>query len=250
MFSGARLSSYCLAATRSITFFPLTTIELECLMGKTKDFSDKPTTFLETHVIVVASQEEATSETPSTTPRNFYLTPQTEGGNVFLLKEYRFGKKPEELISAYWLPWLKNKAVSMTLGTDAEFFFTSEMTNCRFSVLTSDANTPTVAHVAGNVSSSKRDQLEKGKGFPDKKEIEPNKKVRRLSISGSSEHGYKGQRSTYEESSSPFVFGYRAEGVWKFYAQIVGGLMSGDSIDSKLIRKTVESNPGLFHFQT
>jgi hypothetical protein len=37
-------------------------------------------------------------------------------------------------IKAYWLPWLKKTTTQLTLGDDAPFFFTSELTGCRIQI--------------------------------------------------------------------------------------------------------------------
>ncbi len=107
-------------------------------------------------------------------------------------------------------------------------FFTSEMTGCRFSVLTGDLKKPRVAHVAGNLSSrKKRTDAEVDAKFTS----ENPKLIRRLSISGSlgrkRKHDYAGQTGN-QWASSAFVYGQRNEdsGEWAFFAQICKGVMS------------------------
>jgi hypothetical protein len=122
------------------------------------------------------------------------------------------------------------------LGSDANFFFTSEQTNFRFSVLDQDPKKPKVAHVAGDlVSPAQRDKAEGEGGFV----TATNRQlVRRLSISGSRDqkpfqkpmipkkHDYTGQTGDKNNFSSAFVFGERGEdGNWKFFAQVVKGSM-------------------------
>ena len=70
---------------------------------------------------------------------------------------------------AYYLPWVIYKAVSMDLADKADFFFTSEMTNCRFTVWDDDPKKPKVAHVSGAVESGKpsdaRNTMEQAEGL-------------------------------------------------------------------------------------
>jgi hypothetical protein len=97
---------------------------------------------------------------------------------------------------------------------------------------------PKVAHVAGTGVSSKRDQFEVDAGFPARKD-DAEKRMRRLSISGvknptldasGPEHHYFGQS---RDTPSAFVFGYRETNTspWKFYAQIVKGVIAGTKQD-------------------
>jgi hypothetical protein len=105
----------------------------------------------------------------------------------------------------------------MDLGGDANFFFTSQMTGCRFSVLTDDPKKPKVSHVAGTLSKTDRNTADKenfGDGIK-------SKNFRRLSVSQQLKHHYKGQ-ITSTEGSSAFVYGVSdKEGSWSFAAQIV-----------------------------
>jgi hypothetical protein len=48
-------------------------------------------------------------------------------------------------LRAYYLPWQSNNSYSMTLGAQADFFFTAPMNGCAFFV-TGDRQTPTVYH--------------------------------------------------------------------------------------------------------
>jgi hypothetical protein len=115
------------------------------------------------------------------------------------------------------------------------------MTNCRFSVLTGDMAKPKVSHVEGTRGPSKRDEFEVTAGFPARRD-DTDKRMRRLSVSGvknptkdaldttTPKHLYVGQDGS--EKSSAFVFGYREDATWKFYAQIVKGVMAGTGINA------------------
>jgi hypothetical protein len=173
---------------------------------------------------------------------NFFLRAANSKDNnyVFLVKCSGL-QKSEVVIPAYWLPWKKGKANVLTLGDKAQFMFTSEMTNCRFSVLTGDMAKPMVSHVEGTKGSNNRDQLEVSAGFPTRK-ADAEKRMRRLSVSGvknpprdasdttTPQHQYVGQDGA--KKSSAFVFGYRKDTAWKFYAQIVEGVMAGQGMNA------------------
>jgi len=219
-------------------------------MGLTTDFKDNPIGFLGRYIVVVQDERE---DEPKEEPVNFVLrrvNSAIEGNNyIFLVKRTPMNKTvdPGEDILAYWLPWKKGKANVLTLGDKARFMFTSEMTNCRFSVLTGDMAKPLVSHVEGTGSSSKRDEFEVKAGFLARKD-DTEKRMRRLSVSGvknptrdtsditTPKHQYFGQDGT--EKSSAFVFGYRKDTTWKFYAQIVKGVMAGDGINA--LKKATE----------
>lgn len=184
-------------------------------MSYTSEFREDPPVFLAKYVVIADSASVTGPVT--TTPRKFYL--KYEQKNVCTL---RFaGPVAKDYILAYWLPWKMSDQTSIELDTAADFFFTSEMSNCRFSMLTEGAK-PRVAHVAGNVTQTKRDSLEKT-AFGDVK------KVRRLSISGGRDHGYRGSDNADDSlKSSAFVFGRRKEDEgWKFYAQVAKGFADG-----------------------
>jgi hypothetical protein len=182
-------------------------------LSLTEQFKSKPKTFLETHVIVVDEHAQMDNQSRQEISQ-FALFAADK--NAVLLKFQT--DSTGEFIKAYWLPWKTQQATSMDLGSDANFFFTSELTNCRFSVLDPDPKKP------------KEDS-----GFVTKANLPL---VRRLSISGSKDqrpfkqpvipkkHDYTGQRGDPNNYSSAFVFGERGEdGNWKFFAQIVKGSM-------------------------
>jgi hypothetical protein len=56
-------------------------------------------------------------------------------------------------IKAYWLPWLKKTTTQLTLGDDAPFFFTSELTGCRIQI--GGGPSSTVFNIAGNEGTSR-----------------------------------------------------------------------------------------------
>jgi hypothetical protein len=209
-------------------------------MGLTKNFNDDPIGFLADYIVVVKDDSEGV---PTDKLENFFLREvNSKGSNFVFLVESSLLQKSDEVIPAYWLPWKKGKANVLTLDDKAQFMFTSEMTNCRFSVLTSDMAKPMVAHVEGTGSFTKRDEYEVAAKFPARKD-DTEKRTRRLSVSGvknptrddldktTPRHQYVGQVG---KKSSAFVFGYRKEKepAWKFYAQIVEGVMAGDGMNA------------------
>ncbi|HEV2672903.1 MAG TPA: hypothetical protein VGV37_00075 [Aliidongia sp.] len=146
-----------------------------------------------------------------------------------------------DAISAYYLPWEKGTATTMNLGADAPYFFTSHLTGCRFSILDggSGSKSPKVAHVAGNITTSKlRTETEERVGFAPTGEGA--ERPRRFSISGGSsskgnpmfkipprqqEHEYRGQNGLESSKSSAFIFGKRQEDeTWRFYVQVSKGV--------------------------
>jgi hypothetical protein len=213
---------------------------LEIAMGLTHDFRDNPLKFLGDYIVVVEDQSEG--DPPKKQPVDFFISPvnsKNTGNNyVFLVKCSSF-RKSDEKIPAYWLPWKKKKANVLTLGDQAQFMFTSELTNCRFSVLTGNMANPVVSHVEGTGGSEGRDKLEsETKVFPTREADKEKKLMRRLSVHfreadvSGKKHEYVGQDGA--KKSSAFVFGYRETKTspWKFYAQIVTGVMAGNNLDT------------------
>jgi hypothetical protein len=182
----------------------------------TDEFVAGPTAFLSQYVVFVANTAELHETSNKIGVYDFYFT---KGSEVLAdLKQRRFGSVGKT-IRGYWLPWQTMKAPSMDLKSDADYFFTSQMTGCRFSVLTKEGEPPKVAHIAGTLAQGARtkaeDDLVKSMGGAD------NVRARRLSVSGASDHGYFGQTA---KPSSAFVYGVRDKdsGKWSFAAQIVG----------------------------
>jgi hypothetical protein len=207
-----------------------------------RQFAEAPEVFLQTNVIVVDEEEQLPNG--SGRIQQFKLSKGRQNGILLQFKN----EESEDGIAAYWLPWNTDEATTMTLGDEADFFFTSELTNCRFSVLDPDLKRPKVAHVAGTLMGSKRrDAAEISSNFTETSEV----RARRLSISEGKDikgnkwvkskqkkHDYRGQSG---DSSSAFVFGWRDdEGNWKFKAQIVKGNMSNTEVIKNTLAEDLE----------
>lgn len=207
-------------------------------MALIHDFRDDPEGFLAQYVVIVPMQEQEKSAPIK--PRSFEMVKQHDSSHVV---ELRFRLLPSEKnsIKAYWLPWHNDMAVTLTLGTDAAFMFTTEMTNCRFSVLAGGGEPTRVAHVAGTGSSETRDGLEATAKFTESGE----RKMRRMSVSGTQLHGYWGQRGGFLDSRSAFVYGQFKNDQWVFKSQVVKGNVTGDSIKQGLIPQRLEER-GLY----
>ncbi|HYY31479.1 MAG TPA: hypothetical protein VE860_26290 [Chthoniobacterales bacterium] len=142
---------------------------------------------------------------------------------VHLVRKIITGPKASECVDAYWLPWKTGTGVVLDLGDAAEWLFTSQMTNCRFTVLTENDKAVKVAHLAGTMNSSQLrtnwEEKPQNKFFTSPE----TQKVRRFSASGNEllYAGNKGDQS--EKSSSAFVFGRKESGEWKFYTQVNQG---------------------------
>ena len=130
-------------------------------MSLDSEFMANPAEFLKTKVIVVPPETDAWCDAPGT----YQFTLEEKEHNLVLLKPRI--KITGDYIYAYYLPWAINKAAHMDLGDKADFFFTSEMTNCRFSVLVDNPKAPKVAHVAGNTKKQDRNEWEVRDGFVD-----------------------------------------------------------------------------------
>jgi len=204
-------------------------------MALITEFRDDPLGFLKNNIVVVGMQKE--EDAAPAKAKRFSMVRRHEGSNVVELCFKLMGANDDNSLLAYWLPWCNGKALPLDLGADAQFMFTTEMTNCRFSVLTDNEATPKVAHVAGTGTSEKRDEWEQDVGFPKRGE-EGNRRVRRMSRSGPELHGYKGQKGL--QSSSAFVFGHFRDGRWHFYGQVVQGIMDGDTIDQRAYPKQAQ----------
>jgi hypothetical protein len=203
------------------------------------DFKNDPLGFLADNIVVVGMQKE--EESAPIKPKRFELVRRHQDSNVVELRFRLVGNDNNSLL-AYWLPWCNNKAVTLTLGGAATFMFTTEMTNCRFSVLTADEAAPTVAHVAGTGSASKqRDGLEVKAGLPKRGE-EGDRRMRRMSRSDLDLHAYRGNKG--DDSSSAFVFGQYSGNRWRFYGQVVAGIMDGDTIDKGTYPKQAQQLGG------
>jgi hypothetical protein len=209
----------------------------------TTQFVDNITAFLRAKVIVVDIEEQSLDE--SGRLGRFKITAGRRNATLLSFQE----DNAAEGIKAYWLPWQTQMASNMTLGDDADFFFTSELTNCRFSVLDPDPKHPRVAHIAGTLSRPARGAAEARVGLVDG----GGARVRRLSISEGSDikanrfrpievpkkHDYRGQKG--DLSSSAFVFGYRdSDGNWNFGAQLVRGNMADTGVIKHALAEDLE----------
>lgn len=190
-------------------------------MNVTKDFIAGPATFLEKYVVQVADVTQMNAA-KRVDLREFIFF-QIKDTTVVALR-YAKDEKDGDKVKAYWLPWLDKQVVTMDVGDDANYFFTSQMTDCRFTVMTKDGKKPKVGHLAGTMSITARNKAEEtmaaemGGG---------DVRSRRLSTRGAKDHGYTGQNGKVEDRTSAFVYGVRdkASGVWTFESQIVKAVM-------------------------
>ena len=120
-------------------------------------------------------------------------------------------------IKAHWLPWKPGAAMSMTLGKEADVFFTSQLGGCRLHIDMTDPCAPKVVHVAGtrdpdatnpNASSEWKDERAKeelGDAYDTSF---------RLSLTkGEHPHRYEGEGLNVVGARNP------ADGKWEFWAQ-------------------------------
>lgn len=177
-----------------------------------------PAAFLARFVVIVG--DEAQYDGKALGVSRFAMK-QGPANIVYL--ERRFFGKTDGTEPAYWLPWKTGIGVALDLGDKADWLFTSEMTNCRFTILTEGDVAVKVAHLAGDINTGAgRTKWEENakNGFITNPETQ---KARRLSRSAN-ELGYVGNiNDSQDKSSSAFVFGRRVDGAWKFYTQIAGG---------------------------
>ncbi len=82
----------------------------------TAEFKRAPETFLKTNLIMVP---EETDKVGSDGVHSFTLKNIPDRKAAFTLEASESG----DSIKAYYLPWKKDLAVTMTLGADADFFF-------------------------------------------------------------------------------------------------------------------------------
>jgi hypothetical protein len=209
-------------------------------MALIHEFRDDPPGFLAKYAVIVLKQDP--EEFAPLKPKSFEMVKQHESSNVVVLQYRLLMPGAGNSIKAYWLPWYNKKAVTLKLGNEAAFMFTTEMTNCRFSVLSTKEGVTTVAHVAGTTGPEDRDQWEVDAGFPKRGE-EGDKRVRRMSVSGHEQHGYWGQQrggGKFEASRSAFVFGQFKNERWCFYSQVVKGNVTPDEIKIGKIPERIE----------
>jgi hypothetical protein len=188
-------------------------------MGLIQDFIGAPETFLANHAVIVGDEAEWDGKKPPGVEQFFM---REKKANVIHLERKIF-TAIGVCVKAYWLPWKTQTGVVLDLGDAAEWLFTSQMTNCRFTVLTENEKAVKVAHLAGTMMSSNR-RTKWEENAANKLITSPTtQKARRFSVTGNDLKyaGNKGDQS--EESSSAFVFGRKEKEEWKFYTQVVGG---------------------------
>lgn len=120
-------------------------------------------------------------------------------------------------IKAHWLPWKPGAAMSMTLGKDADIFFTSQMGGCRLHIDMTDPCAPKVVHVAGtsNPAASNPNASSEWKDERAKEELgDAYDTSFRLSLTkGEHPHRYEGEGLNVVGARNP------ADGKWEFWAQ-------------------------------
>jgi hypothetical protein len=204
-------------AHRAPACMPFNKTRTTPMANVTADFVKDPETFLKDNIVIVP--EPANKD--NTGPRDFWFS---ETGGLVSLKAGKPGDGAK--VSAYWLSWASHDATSLVLDGEADFFFTSQMTGCRFKVLSSDAKKPKVAHIAGDLSKSQREAKEVAllKTVDESVRVTGTGTGRRLSVSGGKTHEYTGQvdKGKDEDHGSAFVFGVKdGNADWSFKAQIV-----------------------------
>jgi len=180
----------------------------------TAEFTEDPKTFLEKNIVIVPEP----TNPGNSGPREFWFN---EDKGLVSLKS---GKPAAGAsVQAYWLSWKSKDATVLDVGNAAGYFFTSQMTGCRFKVLSSGKN-PKVAHIAGDLSKSQRQKKEDALLETVDQSVRVTGSGRRLSVSGGGVHGYTGQvdKGAEGDHGSAFVFGIKdGDDNWTFKAQIV-----------------------------
>ena len=204
-------------------------------MAVTEEFTKNPAAFLKKYVVIVSDVTQMGAKRVDLREFVFYVI----AGNYVGLRYAKQGDGAKDKIKGYWLTWKKDNVTTMDLGDDADYFFTSQMTGCRFTVLKVDGNATKVAHMAGTLSKTKRNEAEQQLA----EKLGGGKAVtsRRLSVSGVKEHGYGGQLQN-DSAGSAFVYGVRENGTWTFAAQIVQAVIT-ESYNAKTKVQNNESFP-------
>lgn len=202
-------------------------------MPVTKEFTADPAEFLKKYVVIVSDVKQMGDKRIDIREFVFYII----AGNYVGLRYANDKDDGADKIKAYWLPWKANDVTTMDLGKGADYFFTSQMTGCRFTILNADGKQTKVAHMAGTWIKSKRDQAEKAlvEDMGGSKTVS----TRRLSISQVKEHGYGGQLND-DRVGSAFVYGVRKDATWTFAAQIVQAAIT-ESFNAK--QKVLKKDP-------
>jgi hypothetical protein len=184
-------------------------------------------------VVQAPSVEAASTLITEANQTKFFKMSKVEGTLGLLLK---IVPKADDALEAYWLPWKQSVGIELELKQKAEWFFTAEMTGCRFSYLRVGDRT-VATHLAAEMGLSARNTFEEtiskrlaaeSKVDPRSPEMKPFSDWKRLSSRGAKTirdkagHGYFGEGK--DEQSSAFVFGRCDGGKWKFYRQVVKSL--------------------------
>lgn len=138
-------------------------------------------------------------------------------GEAAVISDFAHRGKAEgansEKIEAHWLPWESAAAPSVRLTSKASYFFTSQLAGCQIRIVPAgkDEDGPLVLHIAGDVSSDKRQKLAAGELSGDQMA-----RSRALSSTGAigTSGGYRGEGVN--------VIGFKSKsGEWEFLAQQV-----------------------------
>ena len=199
----------------------------------TSGFTGNRTKFLTTYIVFAPEPKDKGSG-----PRTFWFD---EVGGTVTLKAGAPGASDADqtVVNAYWLSWEKKKAVPLDIGNAADYFFTSQMTGCRFKVLTKGAQNPKVAHIAGDLSKTDRNAAETKLLDAIPEANRATGRERRLSVGEGRTHGYTGQTDGAGEDGSAFVYGFKdASNNWTFEAQIVKATLADAFAYKILVQKS------------
>lgn len=197
-------------------------------VGLIQEFIKAPETFLGKYAVIVGDETEWDGKKPLGVAQFFM---RAKKANVVHL-ERKVITGSGECVDAYWLPWKTKTGVVLDLGDAAEWLFTSQMTNCRFTVLTENERAVKVAHLAGTLNSSNLRTKWEENAANNFITSPTTQKARRFSRTGN-ELQYKGNTNDdHEKSSSAFVFGRKENGEWKFYTQVVHGFRTVNNTHS------------------
>ena len=148
-------------------------------------------------------------------PHAFYGTKYTL---VSLASENKNAGDREKPITAYWLPWRRNKVEQIELGNQAGYFFTSRLAGCQLRVVPpAGRGTRTkVLHIAGNTSTAWRSEEAK-------KTLKLSEWHRSRAFSSTQliPTGYKEvtEEDEKEGEQEVNVVGFKGRFTWEFWAQ-------------------------------
>lgn len=114
---------------------------------RNKEYMNNPQVFLSNHEINRNPNDLVVDPIASPGPSNIDLVP-VAGTSVVLIKNYDLrthgiGARP---IRAYWLPSQQDQTRTITLGNEAKYFFTPDLTGCLFAAYFDAANNLIVEH--------------------------------------------------------------------------------------------------------